>query len=206
MNYLVIAVISYLIGSIPTAYILLKRLKSVDIRNEGSGNVGGHNAYEVSKSKWIGIIVAVTDFLKGCIAVFIAKQIDPQNFILIGIATLFAVIGHCFSVWIGFHGGRGLATTAGTTILFLPFTVMIWGVLWLIVYLKSKNIHLGNIWATIFTFIIIILSSKILINYSYPQPGSNWELYIISFLVLSIIFFKHLEPMKEIFRKRVKTN
>ncbi|MBU2444918.1 MAG: glycerol-3-phosphate acyltransferase [Bacteroidetes bacterium] len=206
MNYLVIAVISYLIGSIPTAYILLKRFRSVDIRNEGSGNVGGHNAYEVSKSKWIGGGVAVTDFLKGLIAVFIAKQIDPQNFILIGIAALFAVIGHCFSVWIGFHGGRGLATTAGATILFLPFTAIIWGVLWLIVYLKFKNIHLGNIWATIFTFIIIILSSEILINYSYPQPGSNWELYIISFLVLSIIFFKHLEPMKEIFRKRVKAN
>lgn len=206
MNYLVIAVISYLIGSIPTAYVLLKRFRSVDIRNEGSRNVGGYNAYEVSKSKWIGGIVAVTDFLKGLIAVFIAKQIDPQNFILIGLATLFAVVGHCFSVWIGFHGGRGLATTAGTTILFLPFTAMIWSVLWLIVYLKFKNIHLGNIWATVFTFIIIILSSKILINYSYPQPGSNWELYIISFLVLSIIFFKHLEPMKGILRKRVKAN
>jgi glycerol-3-phosphate acyltransferase PlsY len=206
MNYLLISLIGYLLGSIPTAYVMLKKFHSIDIRYEGSGSVGGLNAYNVSSSKLIGIVVGVVDFSKGLAAVLFAKQIDGQNFILIGLAALFVVIGHCFSIWINFRGGRGLATSSGATIAFLPFMILIWGILWIIVFLKYKNIHVGNIWATICTLIIIFLSSKTLYDFSYPKPGSNLELYIISFLVLTTILIKHIEPMKEILRKKVKAN
>ncbi len=206
MNYILIPIISYLLGSIPTGYILLKYFRGVDIRKEGTGNVGGHNAYEVSNSKLVGGAVAIIDLLKGLIAVLLAKQIAPNDFLLIGFAVFFAVLGHCFSIWIKFHGGRGLATAFGGTILFLPFTGLIWGALWLIIYLKFKDTHIGNIWATIFTFVIIVLSNEILIEYSYPPPNKTWELVLISLLVLGTILIRHIEPMMDILRKRVKQN
>lgn len=206
MNYLFIAIVSYLIGSFPTAFILLKYFRGLDIRTEGTGNVGGHNAFEVSHSKIIGTSVGVIDLLKGLISVYIAKQFDAEKFLLIGLALFFAVLGHCFSIWIKFRGGRGLATAFGGTLLFLPYTGLIWGVLWVIVYLKFKDIHIGNIWATIFTFVIIALSKEILIEYSYPPPNQRWELFLISLLVLGTIFLRHIEPMMDMLRKRVKQN
>lgn len=194
-------IISYLLGSIPTAFILMKLVKNIDIRKAGSGNVGGLNTYEVSGSKLLGFIVFVVDFLKGLFTVMLAKKFFPDDFFMIGLSTFFVVLGHCFSIWIGFKGGRGLATAFGSTITFVPAAFFIWALIWLAVYIKSKDIHLGNIWATLSAFVLLVLNFGFIKKFLYPTTENFYEYFLIVLLVLGIIFIKHLEPLKEILSK-----
>src|SRR5512140_1590079 len=103
----------YLLGSFPTAYILVRWKSKTDIRMVGSGNVGGLNSYVVTKSKALAAIVVLIDALKGVAAVLIAPLITGDSFIFMAAAGIGAVLGHNFPVWLRFKGGRGLATAAG---------------------------------------------------------------------------------------------
>ncbi|MEJ5305424.1 MAG: glycerol-3-phosphate acyltransferase [Ignavibacteria bacterium] len=201
MKILFIFLVSYLLGSIPTAFILMKLIKGIDIRKAGSGNVGGMNTYEVSGSKLLGFIVFFVDFAKGFLAVQIAKHYFPNNFLVIGLSTFLVVLGHCFSIWISFKGGRGLATAFGSTITFVPAAFFLWAIIWLFVYLRNKDIHLGNIWATISTFILLIINFGFLKKYLYPITENYFEYFVVVTLVLGVIFIKHIEPLKELISK-----
>lgn len=201
MKILMIMLISYLIGSIPTAFILMKLIKGIDIRKAGSGNVGGMNTYEVSKSKLLGFIVFLVDALKGFFAVLLTRNFFPDNFFIIGLSVFFVVLGHCYSIWIGFRGGRGLATAFGSTITFVPAAFIIWALIWIAVYFKSKHIHLGNIWATISTFILLIINFNFFKRFLYPPTNSFLEYAIIVLIILGLIFIRHLEPLKDILSK-----
>ena len=100
MSYLYCSLIGYLLGSIPTAYIVLKRTQNVDITETGSGNVGAMNSFEVSNSKIIGILVFIIDALKGLLSVYLCLLLFPLNFIYPALALFFAVFSHCFNPWI----------------------------------------------------------------------------------------------------------
>ncbi|MEJ5262505.1 MAG: glycerol-3-phosphate acyltransferase [Ignavibacterium sp.] len=197
MQYLISIIIGYILGSIPTAYLVMKR-KGIDITAAGSGNVGAMNSYEVSKSKLTGFIVFATDFLKGLFSVLLVKTIYPEEFIFPALAILFAVFSHCFNPWINFKGGRGLATAAGGTILFFPYLLLSWILLWVISYLFRKDILLSNILATPFSFLLILGKPELAFKYVFPQPKSIDEMILFSAAGLLIIFIKHIEPLKEI--------
>jgi len=201
MKILFLLLVSYLLGSIPTAFILMKLVRGIDIRKAGSGNVGGMNTYEVSGSKLLGFIVFLVDFAKGFVAVQIAKSYFPENFLIVGLSTFFVVLGHCFSIWISFKGGRGLATAFGSTITFVPSAFFIWALIWVFVYIRSKDIHLGNIWATLSTFVLLIINFGFLKRYLYPSTENYLEYFLIVTLVLGVIFIKHIEPLKELISK-----
>lgn len=201
MKILILLLISYFLGSIPTAFIFMKLFRGIDIRKAGSGNVGGMNTYEVSGSKLLGFIVFLVDFLKGFFAVQIAKSYFPDSFLTVGLATFFVVFGHCFSVWISFKGGRGLATAFGSTITFVPSAFFLWAIIWILVYIKNKDIHLGNIWATISTWILLIINFGFLKRYLYPSTENYFEYFLIVTIVLGVIFIKHIEPLKELISK-----
>jgi glycerol-3-phosphate acyltransferase PlsY len=198
MEYLFSALIGYLLGSFPAAYIILKISKGIDITQEGSGNVGAMNSFEVSNSKVIGLIVLIIDALKGLLSVYLSLLFFQINFIFPAIALFFAVFAHCYNPWLNFRGGRGLATAAGGALLLFPFALIIWLILWLAVYLFRKDILLANIWATMTLIIIILTSSDIAVKYSYPRAGTKGELILFSMALLIIIFVKHIEPFKEI--------
>jgi acyl phosphate:glycerol-3-phosphate acyltransferase len=198
MQYLISLIIGYLFGSIPTAYILLKKQKGIDITQTGSGNVGAMNSYEVTNSKFIGLIVLIVDFLKGLLSVFIISLIYPDNFIFPAIALIFAILSHCFNPWLKFKGGRGLATAAGGTAILFPYFLLVWIVLWLIFYALKKDILIGNIAATVFSLFLIANTSEIAIKYSYPKAQSENELILFVISGLIIIFIKHIEPFNEI--------
>lgn len=201
MKILLIILVSYLLGSIPTAFILMKLVKKIDIRKAGSGNVGGMNTYEVSGSKLLGFIVFLVDFLKGLVAVLIAKKFFPGNFFLIGLSVFFVVLGHCYSIWISFKGGRGLATAFGSTITYVPAAFFIWALIWIAVYVRSKDIHLGNIWATISTLVLLLINFSFFKRFLYPSTENYFEYALIVLAVLGLIFIRHLEPLKEILSK-----
>lgn len=205
MNYLLCAVIGYLLGSFPTAYIILKRTRNLDITKTGSGNVGAMNSFETSGSSIIGILVFLIDALKGLISVYVCLLIFPTQFIYPAVALFFAVFGHCFNPWLKFKGGRGLATATGGTILLSPLIPALWCILWVLVYLFKRDILFANITAIILTILLTITSIETLYNYSFPTPGSFGTLLMFCVGLLTIIFIKHIDPLKEIIDKYKST-
>ena len=198
MQYLLSSVIGYFLGSIPTAYIFLKKAKGIDITKEGSGNVGAMNSFEISNSKLVGISVFLIDFVKGIASVVIPVLIYPGEFIFPALAIMFAVFSHCFNPWINFKGGRGLATAAGGAAIIFPFLLVLWAVLWVIFYAMRKDILIANISSTIFSLLVVFGIPEIAIKYTYFKPESVPVLILVSASVLILIFIRHIEPLREI--------
>lgn len=198
MSYIISIFIGYILGSFPTAYILLKKSRNIDITKEGSGNVGAYNSYDVTKSKIVGLVVLIIDFLKGFISVLIVSFLFKDDFALQAISLLAAIFSHCYSPWIKFSGGRGLATAAGGSALIFPFLAVVWMILWLIFYLMKKDISLANISSTILTQFVTLSTLDIALKYAYPQPDSASFLALFTLAGLNIILIKHFEPLKEI--------
>ena len=204
MQYLLSAVIGYLFGSIPTAYLLLKKTHGIDVTIAGTGNVGAMNSYEVTNSKWIGIIVLIIDFLKGMIPVFIVLYFLESSFFIASLSVLFAIFSHCFNPWLGFKGGRGLSTAAGGSAVIFPPMLVAWIVFWILVHLIKKDIHIANIFATVLSLVSILTFYKYLISFAYPQPVLVNELLLFTSAALLIIFIKHIEPLKDIIKNKNK--
>ncbi len=199
MEYLISITIGYLLGSFPTAYVVLRK-KGIDITQAGSGNVGAMNSFEVTNSKAIGIIVLIFDFLKGFLSVLIIRFIYPESFVLQGMSLIFAIFSHCFNPWINFNGGRGLATASGGIVLIIYPLIFVWLILWAITFILKKNIHLSNIAATILSMLIVFNNSELSIKYSSPKANSSESIVLIFTLGSLIILIKHIEPLKELIK------
>jgi glycerol-3-phosphate acyltransferase PlsY len=204
MEYIFSSFIGYVLGSIPTAYLVLKKLKGIDITNIGSRNVGARNSYEITNSKKIGILVFIVDFLKGFLAVLLCRLLFNDIFIYSALALLFAVFSHCYSPWIKFKGGRGLATSAGGAILLFPYLLIVWIILWFLVYIIKKDILIANIFAIVGSLITIYLSEKIALSFVFAANTNSEELMLFTTCGLLLIFIKHIEPLNEIISKKTE--
>lgn len=202
MEYLLSSLIGYLLGSFPTAYIFLQKTKGLDITQEGSGNVGAMNSFEVSNSKFVGISVLFIDLLKGGASVLIPILVFGNVFIYPAIGLLFAVFSHCYNPWIFFKGGRGLATAAGGAAIIFPYLLAVWVILWVLFYVMRKDILLANIAATILSVLVLFGTYRIAFNYAFPKPAGVDILLTASSSILIIIFIKHIEPLKELIQKQ----
>ncbi len=200
MNYLLSSLIGYILGSFPTAYVILQKAKGIDITQNGSGNVGAMNSYEVTNSKVIGSLVFLIDALKGLLSVYIALLIYPGEFSLPAIALIFAVLSHCFNPWLGFKGGRGLATALGGTILIFPVLPIVWCTIWIIVFVLKRDIILANLLAIISSAILLFLFDNISLRYSFPHADSISSVVFFISILLIIIFIKHIDPLNELMR------
>jgi glycerol-3-phosphate acyltransferase PlsY len=202
MNYIFSALIGFILGSFPTAYLVIKGTSGIDIREAGSKNVGTRNVYRLSKSKPLTLTVLIIDMGKGALSVYIPMLIFDPVFIFPAISSVFAIFAHCFNPWLGFKGGRGLATAAGSSIIIFPYCLMIWIVLWLLFYIIKKNILFSNIGATIMSVILIFNIAHIAVNYTNPTPESESVLILYVLSIFLIIFIKHIEPFKELIYKK----
>lgn len=153
-SYLIVALVSYLIGSIPAGY-LVGQARGVDIRREGSGNIGATNVLRVL-GKPYGYAVFLFDFLKGVgavrLSILIASRMDPSNDAteLIGIVSgVLCVIGHSYPVWLGFKGGKGVATSAGVLFGLMPVAALIMMIVWLVIFALTKYVSVASIVAAI---------------------------------------------------------
>jgi acyl phosphate:glycerol-3-phosphate acyltransferase len=204
IEYILLCVIYYLIGSIPSAFLFLKYKTGKDITKEGSGNSGALNALQVSGSKSAGITVLVLDLLKGFIPSYLLFRVAhlPIEFVFIPVVLL--VAGHNFSIWLGFKGGRGLATAAGITLAVSPVLLLIWVVLFVISYGIYRNVHFGNIVATVVLPVFVYVSKPILENID-NLTVRNFELYFSFVTVFClIILLKHIGPFFELIKRRQK--
>jgi glycerol-3-phosphate acyltransferase PlsY len=151
-TWLIVIAISYLLGSIPFGYLLVRLFRKQDIRAVGSGNIGATNVIR-SGAKWLGALTLLLDLLKGLVAVLFAFQIAvhsgvmgrAQAYDLAVVAAVAAVCGHVFPVWLGFKGGKGVATALGVFLgLLLPAALSLL-VLFVVVVWFSRFISLGSI-------------------------------------------------------------
>ncbi len=167
MNELLLIILAYLIGSIPTAVWVSRYFFGIDIRDYGSGNAGATNTYRVLGSKW-GTIVMIVDMLKGVLATslyillphYLNDEWDRTNF-MIGLG-LAAVLGHIFPIWAGFKGGKGVATLFGMAVAIQPVVaVCCVGVFLLVLYL-TRFVSLSSILASVAfaVFILFIFNEK----------------------------------------------
>jgi glycerol-3-phosphate acyltransferase PlsY len=119
-----ILVLAYLLGSIPTGYLLVRFFRKEDIRAVGSGNIGATNVAR-SGAKGLGVLTLALDLLKGFIAVLIAKHFSPGSpSDLMSAAAVLAVLGHVFPVWLGFKGGKGVASALGVFLAIAPWAAL----------------------------------------------------------------------------------
>ncbi len=141
---------AYLTGSIPTSYIFARALKGIDIRQHGSGNVGATNVVR-TVGKVPGLIVLVLDIVKGVLAVtfmtvFFYKWLNDFDFVLFRSMMGIAVIcGHVWTVFLGFKGGKGIATTLGVTAIISPAALAAASVVWLASFIITSYVSLSSI-------------------------------------------------------------
>lgn len=202
MEYLFSSLIGYLLGSFPTAYLLIKKVSKVDITTKGSGNVGAMNTFDVSKSKTLGVTVLLIDALKGLLSVYLSLLIFPINFIYPALALFFAVFSHCYNPWLKFKGGRGLATSAGGSALLFPFMLIIWCISWAIIYFIKKDIIFANIFASGATLLISYMAAEVAFKYSFPQSENISSLLLFTTGLMTIIFIKHIDPFIELLKNK----
>lgn len=167
MNELLLIVLAYLIGSVPTAVWISNSLFGIDIRDYGSGNAGATNTFRVLGSKW-GTVVMVVDIVKGILATslyillpYLLKDELHRTNLMIGLG-LAAVIGHIYPIWAGFKGGKGVATLFGMALAIQPLVaVCCIGVFLLVLYL-TRFVSLSSILAGVsfMVFILFIFNEK----------------------------------------------
>jgi len=143
MKVLLVLLLSYLLGSIPWAYLVGRWYGGIDLRRYGSGNTGATNAFRILGPK-AGFMVLAGDVLKGVLAVALARLAGGSEY-LAAAAGLAAIAGHSWSVFLGFRGGRGVATAAGVILALAPLGVLVLLVVWLLVVFATRYVSLGSI-------------------------------------------------------------
>lgn len=189
-SLLAIIVLSYICGSFPTSIIIGKLVKGIDIRNYGSGNAGGTNAFRVLGWYW-GILVSIVDILKGVIATLVISRlrIDTLPFdsimLIRIIAGLSAIVGHTFTIFAGFRGGKGVATGAGVLISLYPLVFLLCVLIFAMVLFSTGIVSISSIVTSIsFPLLVFIIS---LLKHQSPDT----YLLIFSILIPVFIIFTH---------------
>ena len=184
MDYLIVGMVSYLMGSIPFGLILTKIFLNKDIREIGSGNIGATNALRTG-NKLIGYATLVLDIAKAIIPVIFVKINYPD---LIYIASLCAFLGHVFPIWLKFKGGKGVATYVGIlfsiNLLLGIIFVASWGVIFLMFRYSSLSSIVGSISIPIYILIIDQISNAIFFG-----------------IMFVLIFYTHRENIKRLKNK-----
>lgn len=147
--------IAYLMGAFPTAYVVGKR-NNIDITKEGSGNVGGTNTLRVLGWK-AGLTVALADVLKALLPTLLAKHYLGLELWQVSLVALAAIIGHNWSVFIGFKGGKGIACTIGVSLVLFPQALIIALLIAVAVIAATRYVSLGSILLTVLLPILLLL-------------------------------------------------
>jgi acyl phosphate:glycerol-3-phosphate acyltransferase len=142
-SFVLTAAYSYLLGSIPFGYILVRAFRGQDVRQTGSGNIGATNVSRTSPG--LGALTLILDALKGLTAVVLTRMLFPGHNALLGAAGLFSMMGHMFPVWLGFRGGKGVATGLGSFILVTPKTILVMIGIFVVVFLAFRYVSLASI-------------------------------------------------------------
>jgi glycerol-3-phosphate acyltransferase PlsY len=186
LTYVVIIAVCYVIGSVPTAYLVVKKLKGVDIRTVGSGNVGASNAARVL-GKWGFVGVLFADAMKGFLPVMALKHFYGEDtVVLLGAVAL--IVGHSFTCFLKFKGGKGVATGLGVFLALAPFQLLIAAVIFGIMLGVFQMVSLGSITAAAFLAVMVWF-------------GSEWDhLRYIAVVIAVLVIWLHRGNIARIVR------
>jgi glycerol-3-phosphate acyltransferase PlsY len=189
--YLITAVISYLLGSIPFGYLLVRIFRGEDIRQTGSGNIGATNVAR-SGAKGLGIATLALDALKGALAVVLASALAGSKYNvcsglpcvpalrLMAWAALCAVLGHVFPIWLRFKGGKGVATALGVFCVLFPKAILVALAIFILVVVITRYVSLGSILGAI-AFPVV----------AYFLQHPDWLSLLLASGVSLVIVLKH---------------
>jgi acyl phosphate:glycerol-3-phosphate acyltransferase len=190
VGYIVTAVLGYLLGSIPTGFVMAKA-RGIDIRTIGSGNIGATNAFRALGTP-AGVVVLLADALKGWAAVALVANLvcgwtyptasaQAREWFRI-IAGLAAVLGHNYTCWLYFKGGKGIATSAGVLVALVPWALLIILGIWILVFALSRYVSLASIaasaslplatWATGCSLTLIIITAAMTVLAIYKHKSN----------------------------------
>jgi glycerol-3-phosphate acyltransferase PlsY len=157
MTEIIVVVIAYLLGSIPFGYLIVRRKIGADIRQTGSGGTGATN---VSRrlGRAAGVLTLLLDAAKGCAAVVIARVISGDDWV-IAAAAIAALVGHIFPVWLGFRGGKGVATAVGIFLVLAPVALLSAGAIFIAIVVTTRYVSLGSIVAAVLVPVFVWLLS-----------------------------------------------
>lgn len=196
LNLIFVVLLSYLVGSIPNSILISKLVRGIDIRNFGSGNAGGSNVFRVLGWKW-GVLTIILDALKGALAVIIVARFYLDRFpfnnitpfddftlvqIICGVA---AVIGHVFTLFAGFKGGKGIATGLGVLIMIVTVDMFMALGIFILVVSYSRYISLGSLAAAVSVPLIMIIRENI---FHVDIPGYHTILPFAILLALFVVY------------------
>lgn len=189
--YLIVAIVGYLLGSIPFGFVLVKLFRGEDVRSTGSGNIGATNVARTG-SKGLAVATLALDTFKGMAAVAIAATLAHSGYNacsdgactepirLMSAAALAAVLGHMFPVWLKFKGGKGVATALGVFLVLFPKAVLVSLAIFILVVAATRYVSLGSILAAI-AFPIA----------AYFLGSSDWEALLPVCVISLMIVLKH---------------
>lgn len=199
MNYaenIIWILIAYLIGSIPTAYLVAKRVRRIDIREHGSGNVGATNVFRVVGKGWGSAVLAIDVFKGWFVTAMLASaarafpDLSPElRQFLFGAA---ATIGHTWTPWLRLKGGKGIATSAGALLGIFPFATLVALVIWSACFLIGRYVSLASI--------IAAGSFPILLLIFYSHMESFATIFLIALLLVGLLIYNHRANMSRLRR------
>ena len=195
LRFLAAAVVAYLLGAIPWSLIIGLRFYKIDVRKEGSGNLGATNVLRVLGAK-AAAVTFVLDVAKGTVAAGLALLIVPAaqygdavtQWALLA-ATMAAILGHSYSPYIGFKGGKGVATAAGALLVLTPYPWPILFLTWLLVIALFRMVSLGSI--------VIAIEFPLLCALFYP---GDWVLIGFAAIAAALVLWRHRTNMVRIVR------
>ena len=198
LAYVVTALIAYLLGSFPTGY-LAGRARGIDIRKSGSGNIGATNVFR-TLGRRAGIGVLLADALKGWLAVSLIPDLvqlifPPSSEVEPGIAMLHAlkvtagvavILGHNYTCWLRFRGGKGIATSGGVLIALLPVAFLVTLAVWLIAFAISRYVSLASVLAAV------------ALPVATWQINGRGDLIVVTTLLAVMAIYKHRSNIKRL--------
>lgn len=184
--WLLIAVASYLLGSVPFGF-LAGRICGVDLRKQGSGNIGATNALRVLGKGW-GYAVFSCDFLKGLIPVILAGLWGTYAGILPAsapgaLAGLCVLLGHSFPIWLGFKGGKGIASSAGVMVALFPAAFLLCLGVWLMLFTASRYVSVASIGGAV--------TLPLAVTVLFLMHRSDWLALVVSIVMCLLAVWRH---------------
>jgi glycerol-3-phosphate acyltransferase PlsY len=191
---IVVLVASYLVGAIPFSYIAARAIKGIDLREHGSGNLGATNTFRMLGARW-AIVVLVLDVAKGFAAVFAAGRLDLPGADVqwLRLAAMGgAILGHLFSPYVKFSGGKGIATSAGAFLALSPWAFLASFALFAAVFAARRIVSLASLVAAVTLPLWVYLSGRA------GLTESRWSTLAVSTIIMAVIVAKHRSNIRRL--------